>query len=260
MNCRLENIRQHYRGKTVLEIESLDIARGETIGLAGPNGSGKTTLLNLLACLRTPHEGTLHFDGASAAGREQLLRGQIALVQAEPYLLDRSVFENVAYGLRVRKDTGRLKFRVEEALEKVGLFPQRFTERKPRELSSGETQRVAIASRLILKPQMLLLDEPTKSLDFAGAALLSQTLRTLNALEKMTLVIASHDREWVEQLCDRMVYLFYGKQGEHRPENFLLADYKAMPGGDLFYEAEGVRLQIPPKTHRAVAPMIPPPA
>ncbi|MGE4294998.1 MAG: ATP-binding cassette domain-containing protein [Campylobacterales bacterium] len=258
MNCRLENIVQKHRDKTVLEIESLQIASGEVVGLAGPNGSGKTTLLNLLACLRSPDQGTVFFEDRPVRGREAQLRRRVALVQAEPYLLDRSVYENIAYGLKVRGDYDRLEFRVEEALQKVGLFPRRFLSRKPAELSSGEIQRVAIASRLVLKPDLLLLDEPTKSIDFGGAALLSETLKSLTALDNMTVVIASHNQLWIEPLCDRMVYLFYGKLAEHRPENFLLAQYQTDNEGSLRYEAEGVRLCIPPKTPRAIAPMVPP--
>lgn len=256
MSFQLSGIAQRYRGKTVLEIESLEIADREVVGIAGPNGSGKTTLLKLLACLEKPHCGEVCYQGRSTRRYGAALRREIALVHAEPYLLDRSVFENIAYGLRLRGQTDRLSARVEEALEQVGLFAQRFIRRTPAELSSGEAQRVAIASRLVLKPKVLLLDEPTKSLDLGGTALLARTLETIRG--EMTLVIASHDRSWIERVSDRMVYLFHGRQSPHRPENFLIADFCADRAGWLHYEDARMRLCVPPREERSIAPMVPP--
>ncbi len=184
------------------------------------------------------------------------MRREIALVHAEPYLLDRSVFENIAYGLRLRGERDRLTQRVEAALEQVGLVPQRFIRRKPAELSSGEAQRVAIASRLVLEPKVLLLDEPTKSLDLGGTALLARSLEALRG--RMTLVVASHDRSWIERLSDRMVYLFHGRQSRHRPENFLIFDFQEDAAGWLRHEEPHLQLLIPPRTPRSIAPMVPP--
>ncbi len=256
MSYQLSHIAQSYRGKTVLEIESLTIADRAVVGIAGPNGSGKTTLLKLLACLEKPHQGQLLYQGRSAAKEGARLRREIALVHAEPYLLDRTVFENIAYGLRLRGESDRLGVRVEAALDQVGLVPQRFIRRKPFELSSGEAQRVAIASRLVLEPKVLLLDEPTKSLDLGGTALLARTLEAIRG--QMTLVIASHDRSWIERLSDRMIYLFHGRQSPHRPENFLMAPFREDAQGWLRFEDSQMRLAIPPRTPRSVAPMVPP--
>ena len=142
---------------------------------------------------------------------DEAVRSQVTLLTQEPYLMKRTVFKNVAYGLKVRGETGNWEGLVNEALEMVGLDPGSFSRRQWDELSGGEAQRVALAARLVLRPRVLLLDEPTASVDAASSERIrSASLRARDEWGT-TLVIASHDREWLYDVCDEVLHLFKGK-------------------------------------------------
>jgi len=210
--CRIEQIRQEYSGKTVLDIDSLDIAKGGIVGLTGPNGSGKSTLLHILAFLEQPTQGNIFFQGQPCDAKTDGIRRKVSLLNQEPYLLKRSVGANVAYGLKVRgaPDISR---RVDKALSLVGLNPDDFSSRAWYELSGGEAQRVALAARLVLEPELLLLDEPTASLDEESASLVESA--SLKARERgITLVVASHDMEWLKAVCDTTIDIVNGRLRE----------------------------------------------
>lgn len=208
----LQNVRQVYGKRLALEIEALQIEAGAITGLAGHNGSGKSTLLRMLAFLEVPAHGRLLYQGgemASDAQREEARR-RVTLLTQEPYLLKRSVFANVAYGLKLRGQGGNME-RVRESLQMVGLDPDNFGARSWHELSGGEAQRVALAQRLALRPKVLLLDEPTASLDEESAELVKSASVTAREQWGATLVIVSHDREWLEAVCDSIVRLKQGR-------------------------------------------------
>ena len=206
----LKDIRQVYEGRTVLEIPFLRIEAGSILGLFGPNGSGKSTLLRLLALLEDPVRGILRFQGHDVSSRDTSTRRKITLLDQDPYLLKRSVLGNVAYGLRVRGHTA-VRDRVEDALEQVGLAPARFAGRRWHELSGGEAQRVALAARLVLKPSVLLLDEPTANLDQESTERIR--LASLAARQEWgaTIVLVSHDRAWLESASDRFLLMGRGR-------------------------------------------------
>lgn len=206
----LDKVRQSYSGRTVLSIDGLDIEQGSIIGLAGPNGSGKSTLLRLLAFLESPFSGTMSFLGMPTPNKPGAVHRQVTLLVQEPYLLKRTVHANVAYGLRMRRKSD-ITSKVHNGLIQVGLDPQSFTNRQWFELSGGEAQRVALAARLVLKPKVLLMDEPTASLDTKSATLIREA--ALNAREKngTSLVIASHDLQWLQEVSDKMILLENGQ-------------------------------------------------
>ncbi len=208
----LQNVRQVYGKRLALDIEVLRIEAGAITGLAGHNGSGKSTLLRMLAFLEVPAQGRLMYQGRdmnSDAQREEA-RHRVTLLPQEPYLLKRSVFANVAYGLKLRGQGGDVA-RVRESLQMVGLDPDNFGVRSWLELSGGEAQRVALAQRLALRPKVLLLDEPTASLDEESAELVKSASVTAREQWGATLVIVSHDREWLEAACDSIVRLKQGR-------------------------------------------------
>ena len=213
MIYRLENVRQVYAGKTVLDVPYLEIERCAILGLVGRNGSGKSTLLRLLSFLETPAEGQVFFESKPAAPEAQRLRRQVTLLGQEPYLLKRTVFANVGYGLKLRGEAGRPEAagRVAAALRMVGLDPVAFGPRPWHALSGGEAQRVALAARLVLEPKVLLLDEPTASLDEEGCEAAARAALAARDQWKTTLVVVSHDREWLAPLCDRTLTLAQGK-------------------------------------------------
>ena len=203
---------KHYYGNSLaLDIKELTISRGSITGLAGPNGSGKTTLLKLMTFAERPSSGEILFNG----NKEQLfspsIRFKISLLTQKPYLLKRTVFENTAYGLKLRNNLKNLKTNVAEALLKVGLPFESFAERRWHELSGGEAQRVALAARLVLRPEVLLLDEPTASVDAESATLIRNASLGARKEWGTTIVIASHDRQWLDGISDTTLHLFKGK-------------------------------------------------
>ncbi|MBW2108560.1 MAG: energy-coupling factor ABC transporter ATP-binding protein [Deltaproteobacteria bacterium] len=207
---RLEQVRQCYGGRTVLEVDSLTICRHAIIGLAGPNGGGKSTLLRVLAFIEDPATGIVIFEGRPCSTRHGDVRKKVTLLAQEPYLLDRSVHANVAYGLSVRGDTN-VGEKVRGALDMVGLCPARFAKRACHELSGGEAQRVALAARLVLRPRVLLLDEPTASLDAESAQRIKAASMAARRDWGATLVIASHDMAWLKSVCDQILYMQGGR-------------------------------------------------
>ena len=181
------NIVQRYNGREALNIQYLAIEEGEAVFLTGPNGCGKSTLLRLLAFLERPAAGELRYAGG-AEGRKEA-----TLLLQDPYLLHMSVFNNVALGLKFRNQTGELRQVFERCMQAAGFDdPWNFADRGPRELSGGERQRVALASRLALRPRVLLLDEPTANVDAASARALAQAVKNCK-IQGITVVCATHD-------------------------------------------------------------------
>lgn len=207
----LQSIQYKYRNDTVLNIPSLKIFKGESVGLIGPNGSGKSTLLNLFAFLQNPSEGKILFSGKSLPKDISVLRRRVTLLTQRPYLLKRSVFDNVAYGLHIRGNNNKVEQNVSEALEQVGLPPALFSKRKWHQLSGGEAQRVALAARLILNPDVLLLDEPVASVDQASAEIIRNAIQRIREQKKLTVISTSHDLVWLTAMSDRILRMCGGK-------------------------------------------------
>ncbi|MFP4429464.1 MAG: energy-coupling factor ABC transporter ATP-binding protein [Desulfovermiculus sp.] len=205
----LKDIRVIYAGQNVLEIPHLDIPENIILGLSGHNGSGKSTLLRLLAFLEDPTQGLVYFRNIRGSAHQESLRRKITLLTQSPYLLKRSVFGNVAYGLKIRK-MHQTEEKVAAALDMVGLPAQHFARRKWHELSGGERQRVALASRLVLQPDVLLLDEPTSNLDLESTQLTRQAM--LKAREKWgtTLIVVSHDLDWLSRVSHQVMSIHKG--------------------------------------------------
>ena len=195
------NLVQRYNGREALNVQYLAIEEGEAVFLTGPNGCGKSTLLRLLAFLERPAAGELRYAGG-AEGRKEA-----TLLLQDPYLLHMSVFNNVALGLKFRNQTGELRQVFERCMQAAGFDdPWNFADRGPRELSGGERQRVALASRLALRPRVLLLDEPTANVDAASARAIALAVRNSTA-EGMTVVCATHDPALLRAIDAREIKL-----------------------------------------------------
>jgi tungstate transport system ATP-binding protein len=208
---QIKDLSYRYDGQTVLRIDDLSIAPASIVGLVGPNGSGKSTLLRLPGCIARPSLGSILFRGQPADPFSANVRFHITLLAQEPYLLKRTVYRNIAYGLNIRKDCKDLGQRIHEALAWVGLPAEDFIRRQWYQLSGGEAQRVVLAARLVLKPKVLLLDEPTANVDVASSLLIKDASVKARDQWGTTLVIASHDREWLDEICDQVFYLFKGR-------------------------------------------------
>jgi tungstate transport system ATP-binding protein len=208
---QLRNLAKDYAGRRVLEVESLDIRRGEVLSLVGPSGSGKSTLLRLLNFLEFPSQGTISFDGKLyKAGQEMPLeyRRKVTTVFQRPMLLDRSVWDNVNYGLRLR-GSDQSKERIQASLEEVGLA--HLARQRARTLSGGEAQRVALARAMVLEPDVLLLDEPTANLDPYNVGLIEAITRRINEVHGATLVLVTHNIFQAKRLASRTGFVLDGK-------------------------------------------------
>lgn len=217
----LKNIQHHYGSQKALDIERLEIQSGSITGLSGPNGSGKTSLLKLLAFVSKPSKGRIIYKNQKQISFPGKRRSQVTLLTQKPYLLKRNVFENVIYGLKIRKDMKNIEQRVADILSSVGLPYDSFANRKWHELSGGEAQRVAMAARLILRPEVLLLDEPTASVDTQSAELIRNASIQARDDWGTTLVIASHDNQWLNSACDTQLYLSDGRVFNTGIENII---------------------------------------
>jgi len=208
---RLDHIVHRYENRPVLSIDQWSVAEGAITGLCGPNGSGKSTLLKLLGFIERPSQGDIYLQDRK---RDMAMRGardHVSLLPQDSYLLKRNVYKNVAYGLRIRKDRSDETRRVHQALELVGLAPDRFAQRPWYALSGGEARRVALAARLVLKPKVLLLDEPTTSVDAASAQQMKAAALHAHQQWGSNLIISSHDVQWLQGICHDIVYVFNGR-------------------------------------------------
>jgi len=246
---RLSHIRHYYGEKKVLEIETLQIPKGSITGLIGPNGSGKSTLLKIMAFALKPTNGEVWLNGRQEFVLSPRVRSRVTLLTQKPYLLKRSVFDNIAYGLKIRKDMENLENRVEEALESVGLTYENFARRQWHELSGGEAQRVAMAARLILKPDVLLLDEPVASVDTKSAELIRKASLAARKDWGCTLVIASHDLPWLYECSDTRLSIANGRIFSTGMENIIPPPYdlsqKDCPVKWLGRDKTGEQIRLP---------------
>jgi ABC-type Fe3+/spermidine/putrescine transport system ATPase subunit len=205
-------------GKSVHAVDalSLDVEEGEFFGLLGPSGCGKTTTLRLIAGLETPDDGEIVYQDAVIASRRARIclppeKRQMGMVfQSYAIWPHLSVFENVAYPLKVRRMKAHLiRERVAAALEMLNLHG--LAERQAPQLSGGQQQRVALARALVHEPKLLLLDEPFSNLD---AALREQTRVEMKLLQKrlgITVVLVTHDQTEALSLCDRIAVMRAGR-------------------------------------------------
>lgn len=214
----LANVQKTYGDRTVLDIPHLTIERGEVFGIVGPSGAGKSTLLRLLALLESPTLGEvrLHLDGRRVTDATATVedRRQLAMVFQRPALLSRSVWQNVAYGLRLRgqQDGDR---QIENVLERVSLLD--LAEARPRTLSGGEMQRVAVARTLVLEPRVLLLDEPTANLDPANVRIIENLIREQHEQYGATVILVTHNVFQARRLATRVALMLDSQLVEVAP-------------------------------------------
>ena len=240
----LNNIEQYFDGKKVLSIDNLHLENNKITGFFGPNGSGKSTLFSLLSFICKPTKGEISFNGICNKKIDLETRQSVVIVPQNPYLLKRTVFDNIAYGLKLRNDTDNLKEKVHEALTLVGLDTS-FANRKWSQLSGGEAQRVALAARLILKPKVLILDEPTAGVDTNSAQLIKEAILIAKQKYNTTIFISSHDHNWLNHICDRRIALFQGNLVENGSVNLLFAPWEKDKDGNLVKVfTDGQRLTI----------------
>jgi tungstate transport system ATP-binding protein len=201
----IEGVEHSFGERLALNCSRLKVHPGRIVGIRGPNGAGKSTLLMIMAFLMSPTRGAVSFCGRPGQAGDVALRRQAVLLPQDPALLRRRVEANVLSGLRMRRLPEENA--AAPALELVGLDPGRYLKRWWWELSGGESHRVALAARLALDPVALLLDEPTASLDPESAEMVRQALFSARERQGLTVVVVSHDRDWLDSVCDDMYHL-----------------------------------------------------
>jgi tungstate transport system ATP-binding protein len=196
----------------VLNIPALTIQQGEIFALVGPSGAGKSTLLRLLTLLEAPVSGSLSLclDGQDVSYDTATIAElrQITMVFQQPLLLSRTVWANVAYGLKLRGERDG-KLRINAVLERVVLSGLANVD--ARTLSGGEAQRVALARALVLEPRVLLLDEPTANLDPANVHLIERLVREQHNRHGTTVIVSTHNMFQARRLATRIGFLFQGE-------------------------------------------------
>ncbi len=205
----LRKVCKAYGEEAVLNIEALEVHQGEILALVGPSGAGKSTLLRLLNFLEFPDSGALHYRGQRVVPGEIPLsrRREVTTVFQRPALLSTSVEKNAIYGLRLRGIREK-RGEVRATLERLGLGD--LTHRAARTLSGGEAQRVALARALLIRPTVLLLDEPTANLDPYNIGLIESVVREMNEREGTTVVLVTHNVFQARRLADRIALLLRG--------------------------------------------------
>ena len=214
MGIEVRNLTKSFGSFIALRDVSVTVDSGELVALLGPSGSGKTTLLRVIAGLEAPDAGSVLFDGDDATRRDPRERGVGFVFQHYALFRHMTVFENVAFGLRVRPRDRRpsaedIRRRVHELLELVQL--DYLGDRLPSQLSGGQRQRVALARALAVEPSVLLLDEPFGALDAKVRQELRRWLRRLHQEIHLTSVFVTHDQEEALELANRVVVMNEGR-------------------------------------------------
>jgi len=216
--------------RSALRGVDLEIRPGERVGISGPSGSGKSTLVQLLAGLLAPSSGQVSLDGTAAHQRTPSARTQsgrvgLAFQQPEDQIFESTVRREVAFGPRnLELDEDEIASRTRWALGMVGLDPAAVEERIPFTLSGGEMRRVALAGILAMRPEVLILDEPTAGLDPQGRQDLLRRVRAWQEETGLTLIIVSHNLDELAQVVDRMLLLEGGRIVADGPTRLVLSD------------------------------------
>lgn len=206
MNLKIEHLSKHFGKRHLFSIEALELASGSIYGLMGPNGTGKTTILKMLAGLDKPDKGSILYNGVPW---HDSLRQDITYLSQKAYMMNASVFENVAWPMHVRgKSKSEKASRVSEALERMNI--SELSERKATTLSGGEAQKVALARALVFEPKLLLMDEPAASLDKEASKLFETRLLDFHAETGATVILVTHSSEQAMRCCSELLWLSDG--------------------------------------------------
>ena len=208
----LHNIKKIYNDTPVLNGISLTIGKGEIVSILGPSGSGKTTLLNVILGLTDMDGGSIIYDGEDLSRTPMQQRGFNIVFQDYALFPNLNAYQNITYGLKNKPNICSRK-EVEELIELLGLSEH--LDKRIEQLSGGQKQRVALARTLVMKPRILLLDEPLSALDGVIKESIKTRIKTIAREYNLTTVIVTHDQEEALTLSDRVLILNEGRISQY---------------------------------------------
>ncbi len=221
MLYKINNLKQIYADRTVLNIKDLSIEAGKVYSLTGPNGAGKTTLLKIFSFLGEPSCGSIEFMGEKVGyGKKQLLslRRRVVQLDQSPIMFSGTVGENVAYGLKVRKvGATETKNSVDSMLDLVGMA--KFIDHDALRLSGGETKRVALARALAINPDVLICDEPSANVDNENQEMILDVLAKMNVERGTSIIFSTHYLAQSQRLAHHNLLLQNGVLSDLINEN-----------------------------------------
>jgi iron(III) transport system ATP-binding protein len=216
---KLEHVKKTYDGVTILDDINLEIEDGEIVSILGPSGCGKTTLLNLILGITDADSGKILFDGQDMTKIPMEKRGFNIVFQDYALFPNLNVYKNIVYGLRNKPDIST-KEEVDDLIELLGL--QEHLEKRIDQLSGGQKQRVALARTLVMKPKILLLDEPLSALDGVIKESIKEKIKTIAREFHLTTIIVTHDPEEALTLSDHVMIINQGNISQYgRPEEIV---------------------------------------
>lgn len=215
----IKNLKKSYDGNTILQDINLNIEEGEIVSILGPSGCGKTTLLNLILGLTDADEGKITFNGEDITGIPMEQRGFNIVFQDYALFPNLNVYRNITYGLRNNPEISTSR-EVEELIDLLGL--REHLHKKIEQLSGGQKQRVALARTMVMKPKILLLDEPLSALDGVIKESIKDKIRQIARDYRLTTIIVTHDPEEALTLSDKVLIVNQGQISQYgRPEEII---------------------------------------
>ena len=226
---KLQNIKKSFDGKEVLKDISIEVGDGEIVSILGPSGCGKTTLLNIILGLTNPDSGEINFNGEDITRVPMEKRGFNIVFQDYTLFPNLNAYQNITYGLKNKPGISTQE-EIDDFINLLGL--KEHLNKKIEQLSGGQKQRVALARTLVMKPKILLLDEPLSALDGVIKESIKERIKTIAKEFNLTIIIVTHDPEEALTLSDKVLIINHGKISQYgNPENIINA-----PGNNFVKE------------------------
>jgi tungstate transport system ATP-binding protein len=220
----MERVRYETQKKRILDIPAFELYEDDFLGIMGPNGAGKSTFLKVLAFLEQPTSGSITYRGESLTAKTIPLpiRRKFAVALQKSFLLQDTVFNNVALGLKLRKDTKiEITLKVNNILELFEI--SHLASKSTQQLSGGEAQRVNLARAFVMEPEVLFLDEPFSALDFSTKMKLIEDFKRIGRMTNTTTVLISHDLLEIQSLTNRLMIVIDGSIQQIGPTHDVIA-------------------------------------
>ena len=235
MEIKIENVNYSYKDKEILKNINVDFVKGKVNAIIGPTGAGKSTLAMMLNGLLSLSDGNIYYDNLivnkksrrNKINKERFNVGLVFQYPEEQFFCE-TVFKEIAFGLKINKvDSNSIKESVSNVIKMVGLSDD-ILNRDPFTLSSGEKRKVAIASILVLEPNVLILDEPTVGLDNYSRFNLIKIIKKINKKEKKTIIVISHDTDFINEVADYVVLMNKGEIVTNGKKYDILSDERLL--------------------------------